>query len=213
MFRRALQLYKITNGMTPSYLSDKLPPRRRFSLYNDEVTLSFRVLRCRSARYATSFFPDAIDSWNNLTSSFSVMPSILKFKSHITSLIRPNRKSTFGIYDPIGIRFLFMIRLNLSPLRSHKFHHNFIDTPSEICACSQGIEDTSHFLLICPLYTNQRLSLHANANDLLLKYNLPISQRNYRFFLYGHHLMNDDDNKSMLGATIKFIKETKRFLN
>ena len=139
------------------------------------------------------------------------MPSILKFKSHITSFIRPNRKSTFGIHDPNGIRFLFMIRLNLSPLRSHKFRHNFIDTPSEICVCSQGIEDTSHFLLLCPLYINPRLSLHATANDLVLKYNLPISQRNYRFFLYGHHLMNHDDNKSMLVATIKFIKETKRF--
>ena len=211
MLRRATQLYKITNDMTPSYLVEKLPPRKRCSLYNADESLSFREVRCRSSRYANCFFPDAISSLDKLICNFTDMPSILEFKSHITSLIRPNHKSIFKIHDPLGLRFLFMVRLDLSPLRSHKWHHNFIDTPSVTCLCHQEAEDTCHFLLKCPLYAIQRLSLLATANNLGLKYNLPDIQRNFRFYLYGHHLMTEADNKSILVSTIKFIKDTKRF--
>ena len=38
----------------------------------------------------------------------------------------------------------------LSSLRYHKNRHNFIDTPSDICLCNQGIADTNHFLFWCP---------------------------------------------------------------
>ena len=37
-------------------------------------------------------------------------------------------KSIFGVHDPVGLRYLFQLRVRLSPLRSHKSHHNFIDT-------------------------------------------------------------------------------------
>ena len=58
----------------------------------------------------------------------------------------------FGIHDPVGLRYLF--QLSLSPLRSHKFRHNFTDTPSEICRCNQGIEDTNHFFFSCNPQSN-----------------------------------------------------------
>ena len=59
-------------------------------------------------------------------------------------------KSIFSVHDPVG--YLFQLRVRLCPLRSHKSHHNFIDAPSDICQCNQGVEDTSHFLFFCPLY-------------------------------------------------------------
>ena len=34
-------------------------------------------------------------------------------------------KGIFGIHDPVGLRYLFQLRVSLSPLRSHKFRHNF----------------------------------------------------------------------------------------
>ena len=58
--------------------------------------------------------------------------------------MRPIYKSVFNIHDPKGIKYLFQLRMNLNQLRSHK-KHNFADTPSDICACNQGIEDTRHF--------------------------------------------------------------------
>ena len=61
-------------------------------------------------------------------------------------------KSIFVIHDTVGLRYLFQLRVSLSPLRSHKFRPNFSDTPSEICHYNQCIEDTNHFLLSCPGY-------------------------------------------------------------
>ena len=68
-------------------------------------------------------------------------------KVHILSLILPKIKSTFGVHDHLGLRYLLQLRVRLSPLRIHQKHHNFADTPSEICQCNQGIR---HFLFECP---------------------------------------------------------------
>ena len=98
------------------------------------------------------FFPHAISSWNIVISYFEVLPSFDSLKDHVSSFFRPKPKSIFGVHDPVGLRYLFQLRMGLSPLKSHKSHHNFIDTPSDICQCNQGAEDTNHFLFFCPLY-------------------------------------------------------------
>ena len=157
------------------------------------------------------FFPDAVSSWNKLISHFTTMPPIGSFKSHIISLIRPSAKNTFKIHDPIGLRFLFRLRLNLSPLRSHKFHYNFNDVSSDICLCNQGVENTEHTLLSCPYYVIEREFMIRSVNNILQNYDLPGVIDSYMFYLYGHHLLGDNDNRSILCATIKFIKDTKRF--
>ena len=51
------------------------------------------------------------------------------------------------------------LRVNLSHLREHKFHHNFLDTLNPLCSCSLEIESTSHYLLRCPFYTHIRKTL------------------------------------------------------
>ena len=90
-----------------------------------------------------SFFPGAIASWNL---------SLDLLKNDIISVIRPESKSFFNIHYPTGLRQLFQLRLRLSPLKGHKYCHNFTDTPFATCQCNKGIEDTSHFLLSCPLF-------------------------------------------------------------
>ena len=78
-------------------------------------------------------------------------------------------KSIFGIHDPVGLRYLFQLRVSLSPLRSHKYRHNFTDTPSDICHCNEGIEDTNHFLFSCPDYAILRATLAASVINILQK--------------------------------------------
>ena len=68
--RRILQICKIKNNMTPPYLSDKLPPIRRL-LSRLGNTNTFHEIRCKTSRYKNSFFPDAINSWNNIITKFS----------------------------------------------------------------------------------------------------------------------------------------------
>ena len=120
-------------------------------------------------------------------------------------------KSIFGIHDPLGLRYLFQLRVSLSPLRSHKRQHNFMDTPSEICLCNRGIEDTSHFLFSCLFYATQRTILAASVISILQKYNLNHLGNDSQLYLYGHESITSTDNKEILLSTIKFIKNTLRF--
>ena len=70
--RRILQVHKIENGMTPSYLNDKLPAHRG-PQPNENTHNTYYELRSRTNRYKKSFFPDAITSWNSFISHFANM--------------------------------------------------------------------------------------------------------------------------------------------
>ena len=83
----------------------------------------------RSQRFMSSFFPDAISSWNNIISHFDDIPPVGVLRKHLLALIRPHKKNIFAIHDPLGLRYLFQLRLGLSSLRYNKKCHNVIDTP------------------------------------------------------------------------------------
>ena len=204
--RRVLQINKIMNNKTPSYLKDKLPPKHRPFLVN-----VFRRIKCRTDRYMNSFLPHAITSWNIFISHFDDFPSVDSLKEHLLSLLRPKNKRFLGIHEPISLRYLFPLRWCLSPLRNHKFHHNFIDTPSDICYCNQGIEDTRHILLLYPFYVTQRANLLTTVNEILQKNNLNHLGNQFKLYLYGHVSINYVDNRDILTSTLKYIKGTRRF--
>ena len=210
MGRRILQIHKILNNKTPSYLSDKLPPNSR-TLFSGNVRNTFRELICKSNRYMNSFFPDAIASWNIFIKHFDDVPSFDILKKHINNFFRPNTRSIFGIHDPVGLRYLFQLRVSLSPLRSHKWGHNFIDTPSEICRCNQGIEDTDHFLFSCSEYAIHRATLAASVINILQKNNLNYLGNQSKLYLYGDSSINSTENRKIVLSTIKYIKDTSRF--
>ena len=107
--------------------------------------------------------------------------------------------------------YLFQLRVSLSPLRSHKFRHNFADTPSEICRCNQGIEDTNHFLFSCPDYAIPRATLAASVLNILQKNNLNYLGNQSQFYLYEHPSIIFTDNRKIILSTIKYIKATLSF--
>ena len=85
--------------------------------------------------------------------------------------------------------------MNLSPLRSHKKHHNFVDTPSNIYACNQGIEDTRHFSFECLKFASHRASLAVTVSDVLHRNNLIDLANNLGLYLYGNPSLISVDNK------------------
>ena len=105
-YKRIIQLYKIINKMTPSYLLDKLPLTRRNLI---ELPNIFQEIRSRTLRYQNSFFPNAIHTWKLIISHFDDYPGLNQLKCHLLSLFRPNSKPIFGIHDPIGIRYVFQL--------------------------------------------------------------------------------------------------------
>ena len=208
MVQRLIQLYKIINLYTPCYLRDKLPPRSNPFV---QIPYTFKEFRIRTERFRKTFFPDAIKNWNTVISDFADIPELKIFKAHLLSFYRPNLKSIFGVHDPQGIKWLFQLRLGLSPLRSHKKRHNFLDTPSDMCLCQTEAETTEHFFMKCPFYNSKRLILAQSVIPLLTTNNLAFLQNDVELYLYGHKELSDDDNKNIILQTINFIKSSNRF--
>ena len=62
--------------------------------------------------------------------------------------------------------------LVFSPLKGHKKNHNFLDTPSAICDCGGGKEDTIHFITECALFATIRTNLMRSISNMLTHNNL-----------------------------------------
>ena len=209
--RRVLLLHKIVNNCSPKYLKDKLPAQR---LQNDGTVPPIFISPARpnsTKRFNGSFFPDAISSWNSIIPIFQSMPSFTVLKAHLNKLFRPNCKSIFGIHNREGIRKIFQLRVGLSPLRSHKFRHNFKDTPIDTCSCGLEAEDTKHFLFSCPLYTRPRATLAASVVTILTHSSLNHLANSVSLYLYGHVSLSVKNNRDIIMATITYLEETKRF--
>ena len=135
-----------------------------------QILITLREIRCRSSRYMNNCFPNGVTSWIVIITHFKIMPSIGKLKEHLISLFCPSIKSTFDIHNTIAIgpRCILQLRLRLSPLRSHKWCHNSLDTVTDTCNCNQGIEDTDHFLFSCPSFETHVGFNHSLNADLVL---------------------------------------------
>ena len=188
-------------------MRDKLPPSS--NPFSNQSFL-YREFRVRTERFRNSFFPDAIKRWNALITDFTAMPTLEEFRSHLHSLYRPFPKDTYRIHDPHGLKYLFQLRVGLSPLRYHKKHHNFLDTPDDTCLCNTGSETVEHFLFKCPFYAAKRLVLAQTIVPILINHNLAFLQNDVTLYLYGHRKLKED-NKAVLLATINFIKSSNRF--
>ena len=172
MFRRLMQFYKIMTGLTPEYLRIPIPSLHGH-LFGYRCTNVLRTISCNNDRYENSFFPDSGTMWNELGPQLRGAESLSIFKNKLLKLYRPAKKSLFNIHDPNCIKWIFQLRVGLSPLKSHKKNHNFQDTPDEICHCSANAETSQHFLLHCPNFVVQRHDLFEILNPIMLVNNLP----------------------------------------
>ena len=101
--------------------------------------------------------------------------------------------------------------VGLSHLREHKFKQNFQDTHNPIYNCGEGIETTSHYLLHCPDYLQERVTLLNTVSCIvpnILDFN---NGQLTEILLYGREDPDHINNTRILDATINYLIETKRF--
>ena len=160
-----------------------------------------RRLGGRTEKFQSSFYPNCISEWNKLDPEIRNVPSIAIFKTKLLSIIRPPARSIFGIHDPIGLSYLSQIRVGLSKLNFHKFKHNFKDTINPMCPTNGGIEDTEHFLLLCPSFDSQRQYLLAGISVAVrpfVQLNILSNNDLMNLLLYGDEDLPSDINKRVL---------------
>ena len=80
-----------------------------------------------------------------------------------------------------------------------------------MCPTSDGIEDTEHFLLLCPSFAVQRQDFLAGIVGLLRPF-LQITELSNdvlgQLLLYGDQDLSYDLNRKILELTLRYIHET-----
>ena len=98
----------------------------------------------------------------------------------------------------------------MSHLREHKSKHNFQDCLNPICSCGLDIESTSHFLLHCPSFNDERYTLLSTLNKTDCKLLELTKSSLSQTLLYGK-TFHKEKNALILNATIEYILSTERF--
>ena len=158
-------------------------------------------MRARTEKIKSIFYPNFLSEWNKLDPELRLAPSVAFFKKKLLSIVHPPMKSVFGIHDSIGLPYHIQLRVGLSKLHFHKFKHNFRDTINPMCPTSAGIEDTEHFLLLCPLFDLQRRDLLAGIVELLRPFVQIANLSNdalTQLLLYCDQDLSNDLNKNIL---------------
>ena len=98
--------------------------------------------------------------------------SISIFKKSLLKIYRLIKKSIFNIHNPNGSKWIFQLRVGLSPLKSHKKSHNFRDTPDDTCRCTLSAETAQHYFLHCPEFIYDRQELFHILNPIMFVNNM-----------------------------------------
>ncbi len=206
--RRSVQklsiMYKATNGETPSYISNLIPPAiHNLTNYNLRNRLNINVPYSRLEIHKQSFIPSAINLWNNINPTLRMAENIKQFKSKVINQLYI--EYNIPLHYLKGDRFLSVIHARLrnkcSNLNSDLCNNHIREDP--YCECAEVVEDAEHYFFMCPKFQRQRTillqSLHAflplNTTDLLK----------------GKPQLPHPANCAIFSAVQTYIKETKRF--
>ena len=208
-YRKLCCLFKIINNQSPKYLFQLVPSPspRDFSRNSENIS----QLRTKHDFLKISFFPSTIKGWNNLDPQIRKSKSMSISKINILKFIRPKPNNLYYCQNPKGIKLLTRLRLGLSHLREHKFKHNFQDCLNPLCLCGNEIENSTHYLLHCPTYTNERLTLLNKIKSINCSILESSDAAVTKILLFGDNTLSNSSNTFILNSTIEYIISTQRF--
>ena len=209
-FRKLCYFFKITKNQSPKYLFDKIPTTRAAYRTRNNIG-NIPRFNVKHNFFKNSFLPSTVIKWNNLDKSIRSSESLALFKKSILQFIPPTPNRTFKCHNPIGIKLITRLRLGLCHLRDHKFKHNFLDCLNPICCCGKGIETTVHYLLHCPISSDERSIFFHNIRSIDENVLSGSDPRISETLLFGISSFNDTKNTSILNTIIGYILSTKRF--
>ena len=197
-------IFKSVNGLTPSYISDLIPPLvRNTTHYPLRNSNNLVIPYNRTEISRKSCIPSSVSLWNSLDSNIRSSNSTSHFKTNLKRLRSTNSK--VPSYYSTGDRYLSVlharIRNKCSNLHNDLFNNHL--RPSFECNCNQGIEDAEHFFFRCPLFAESRVQLFHSTRSF--------HPLNVNKLIYGDPNATDAENTSIFIAVQNFIKSSKRF--
>ena len=209
-FHRLLYFYKIKNNLLPGYLKNEIPediPHLHDTRHHRDCWIT-----TRTNKYKYSFFPHSVNAWSSLSNLVKSSPSVGIFKRRYMDFYQVTAKPTYGIHNPVGLRYLSRLRVGLSHLRKHKFNHHFDDTENPYCNCDNvSLESVEHYFLRCPKHTLSRVTLFENLISIIGLIYFKNDSCTTEILLYGKDSLHPLTNKKIIESTINFILNSSRF--
>ena len=191
---RLKKLSKIEEGSCPSYMTELLPDKIESIRPSSRNASNFQNFKCRTETFKRSFYPNSTSDWNSL-------PLEARSTSHFTQEMRTKCNPLYYEGSRLNNIKHAQLRMNCSKLNAHLFSLHVHDT--EQCACGHLIEDTSHYLLHCPLYGTSREKLFIEVRHMDIGIDIDI-------LLYGDDSHSFDINRRIFQEVHRFISETGR---
>ena len=192
--------YKIFHTLSPSYLSDILPPKVHLrTTYNLRNKNDIQNTNAKTSLYLNSFIPKISKQWNNLHDEVKYIGSLHDFKKHLEkNVTQPSRRHYLGNrqYQLVTSR----MRMHCSALNSHLHKMHIIESP--LCSCGQDNEDPEHYFFSCDNYQNIRHILNNLDNRIMLSVDT---------ILHGDNKLSRRHNDLLIDSVAEYIKESKRF--
>ena len=196
---RLILFYKMVHHMTPTFLSDLVPPFiHETNRYNLRNANDIQSVNAQSNLFKNSFIPATVRDWNNLPLCVRQSESLPIFKSRLFANNTP-WPSYYNAGSRVGQILHTRLRLDCSALNYDLNRRKLID--SKLCECGE-VENAKHFIFQCPLF-NEHRQLH--LSDLVTNCSL-------RDLLFGSNNLTDQENADVFQKVQMYILETKRFL-
>ena len=150
--QRLATMFRIINNQTPSYLRQPLPVNNNAYVLRNAINIP--NLATQSATMQNSFYPKTINDWNNLDRSIRDSPSLETFKWKLKDT-KHHPPDWFYSNDRFYSIIHARLRMKCSLLNDDLFSQiHVIESPQ--CPCGHQRETARHFLLECPLFSNER---------------------------------------------------------
>ena len=104
-YRRLCHFFSLVKSKSPEYLYSELPQERQLQ-YSLRNPMSFEQPVTRTARFASTYFHNALFEWNLLDDETRNSKSLPQFKDKLLKIIRPLGNSTYKIWDISGVKLL-----------------------------------------------------------------------------------------------------------
>ena len=164
-FRKLCYFVQITKIKPPSICLIKSPPLGTH-IEQEKISTTFPSSML-DMFFKNSFLPSTVIEWNNLDKCIRSSESFALFKKSILQLTRASPNSNFNCHNPIGIKLITSLKLDLSHPQDQKFKHNFLDCLNPFCCCGNDIETTVHYVLLCPIFSDER-SIFSDERSIFL---------------------------------------------
>ena len=184
------QFSKLVNKTAPKYLYELLPGTvGESSQRNLRNANNIKSIKCRTETFKSSFIPSSISYWNQRKNN-----NYQEVENSCNNLFYFGRRET-------QIKHA-QLRMKCSKLNAHLFNLHVTESPD--CHCGFNCEDTSHYLLQCPLYINERNELLECLRNLRC-YNVTDD-----ILLRGINTFDYETNLLIFASVFSYIEKTKR---